>query len=300
MFRTLFSCVLLCLASNAGASSDEQVPAALIRVPASLGSVFVAEVNTANLHRFVRSEEAIEHGGSYYMSIGQAGAGKERSGDRRTPLGIYFVTEQLDTSRLHEKYGVTAFPLDYPNAWDRRARRTGDGIWLHGVDPKGGQRPERDTDGCIALRNDDLISLAAEFTDNVTPVIAVREMHFAGKAENDALRQELETAVSVWAESQAAGDLHAFLSTYDTAFQRWGLNIDEWRALLTASAAGRAIETVNVSELLLLRYPEEDNLFLSRFRLTTVEDGTQLESMKRLYWRRDDHGAMKIIAESEG
>lgn len=300
MHRTLVSFVLLCFFGNVSASPDEQVPAVLIRIPASVASVFVAEVETANLHRFVRSEEAIKHQGSYYMSIGQAGAGKERSGDKRTPLGVYFVTEQLDTSRLHEKYGVTAFPLDYPNAWDRRARRTGDGIWVHGVDPKGGVRPERDTDGCIALRNDDLISLADEFSDNVTPVIAVREMHFTRKADNDALRQDLETAVTVWANSQAEGDLHAFLSTYDTAFQRWGLEIDEWRSLLTAGVAGRAIETISVSELLLLRYPEEDNLFLSRFRLTTVEDGRQLESMKRLYWRRDDHGAMKIIAEDEG
>tara|TARA_R110002096_G_scaffold154_21_gene880 strand:+ start:1143 stop:2045 length:903 start_codon:yes stop_codon:yes gene_type:complete len=300
MFRTLVSCVLLFVVSNASAFSDEQVPAVLIRLPASVTSVFVAEIETANMHRFVRSEDVAEHSGSYYMSIGQAGAGKERSGDKRTPLGIYFVTEQLDTSRLHEKYGATAFPLDYPNAWDQRARRSGDGIWVHGVDPQGGQRPERDTDGCIALRNNDLVSLADEFTDNVTPVIVVRAMRFTSAAENDALRRDLEESVARWAQSQAQGDLHAFLSSYDTAFQRWGLNHSEWLSLLTAGAEGRTIETVDVSELLLLRYPEEDNLFLSRFRLKTVADGTQVESMKRLYWRRDDQGALKIIAENEG
>ena len=62
------------------------------------------------------------------MSIGQEGPGKQSSGDKRTPLGVYFVTEQLDTSKLHEKYGVTAFVLDYPNVWDLRSRRSGDGI----------------------------------------------------------------------------------------------------------------------------------------------------------------------------
>ena len=36
----------------------------------------------------------------------------------------------------HDKYGVAAYPLDYPNAWDRFNERTGYGIWLHGVDHK--------------------------------------------------------------------------------------------------------------------------------------------------------------------
>jgi len=86
------------------------------------------------------------------MSIGENGVGKERAWDRRTPLGIYFANEQLDTSRMHDKYGPMAFPLDYPNAWDEVNARTGDGIWIHGVDRNGEVSPlQQRIDQCVAL-----------------------------------------------------------------------------------------------------------------------------------------------------
>ncbi len=281
-------------------AADAMLPAALIKVPESVSSIFVAEVGTAQFHRFERSGGEMLHAGSVYMSIGRAGAGKQRSGDRRTPIGVYFVTEQLDTSKLHEKYGVTAFPLDYPNAWDERMTRSGDGIWVHGVDPAGGKRPAKDTEGCIALPNDDLLALVPEFEANVTPVVVTQNVAWGRAAQNDALRSELEASVARWASSQANGDLHAYLSSYDNGFERWGLNRDEWLSLSARTANGRNAEAVEVNDLLLLRYPEESELYLSRFRLDRVLNGTTVEIMKRLYWRRNEHGALKIIAENDG
>ena len=119
----------------------EPVPAWVLRLPESTPTLFIAETSTSAFHRFDRAGDSVVKVRQDYMSIGLGGTGKERAGDQRTPLGVYFVTEQLDTSRLHDKYGVTAFSLDYPNAWDRRLGRTGDGIWVHGVDQKGGTRP---------------------------------------------------------------------------------------------------------------------------------------------------------------
>ena len=147
------------------------------------------------------------------MSIGQGGTGKERAGDRRTPLGVYFVTEQLDTTRLHDKYGVTAFPLDYPNAWDRRLGRTGDGIWVHGVDPQGGTRPPLDTDGCIALPNERLLALQPSFTVNITPVLIATELVWDEPGPVAARRAALEQAVKYWADSLEQGDMYAWLES---------------------------------------------------------------------------------------
>lgn len=234
------------------------------------------------------------------MSIGEEGPGKSRPGDRRTPLGVYFVTEQLDTSKLHEKYGATAFPLDYPNAWDQRADRDGDGIWVHGVDPRRGQRPERDTDGCIALANQNLMMLAAEFENNVTPVLVTRAVAWTETADNDALRSELEGRVTQWATSQAEGDLFSFLSLYDDEFERWGMNKTEWSSLNLQSVSQHAIRDITLSELLLLAYPDEKGLYLSRFRQTVKEGEREIVSMARLYWRRTAGGALKIIAEDIG
>jgi len=131
------------------AADGGKLPAYILQVPDSVSSVFIAETEAAPLRRYERGEGGFEPREDRYMFVGENGVGKQRAWDRRTPLGIYFANEQLDTSRMHEKYGPTAFPLDYPNAWDEFNERTGDGIWIHGVPSDSEHRPPLDTDGCI-------------------------------------------------------------------------------------------------------------------------------------------------------
>jgi murein L,D-transpeptidase YafK len=292
--------IIALFAAGAVAVAAEKRPASLIRIPESASKVFIAETSTARFHRFDRQGDNLSHTGSYYMSIGRDGAGKQNAGDRRTPLGAYFVTEQLDTSKLHEKYGVTAFPLDYPNAWDQRRERDGDGIWVHGVDPRSGQRPELDTDGCIALTNEDLISLAPLFQSNVTPVLVMQAIRWVDASEVLALRTELEQRVADWVSSKIAGDLQAYLSLYDGDFERWGMNFDEWSSLTLQTQALDPMRNATLRNLLLLAYPEENDLYLSRFQLLVEEGDREIVTTKRLYWRRDTNGELKIIAENEG
>jgi murein L,D-transpeptidase YafK len=299
-FPRALSAVAAILGMSATAMADGKLPASLIRIPESLQTLFVAETSTARFHRFDNSSDGVVHNGSYYMSIGQNGPGKQRSGDKRTPLGVYFVTEQLDTERLHDKYGVTAFPLDYPNAWDRRADRDGDGIWVHGVMRQGGQRSEQDTDGCIALPNEDLSFLAPEFRNNTTPVLVTLAVDWVDETQNRALRTELENRVAEWADSKQKGDLHAYLSLYSEDFQRWGMDKSEWSSLSLQTESLRAIRRAGVSDLLLLGYPEEDGVYLSRFQMEVVEDDRTTVNRTRLYWRRDADGVLKIVAEDEG
>jgi murein L,D-transpeptidase YafK len=279
----------------------EPVPAWVLRLPESTPTLFIAETSTSAFHRFDRVGDRVVKVRQDYMSIGQGGTGKERAGDRRTPLGVYFVTEQLDTSRLHDKYGVTAFPLDYPNAWDRRLGRTGDGIWVHGVDPQGGTRPPLDTDGCIALPNERLLELQASFAANITPVLIATELVWDEPGAVAARRAALEQAVMNWAENLRQGDMYAWLESYDDTFRHWGMNKDEWSAFSLETVGQRPIESVTISDLLLLADPTEEGLYLSRFRLE-IREGTShsVVSMRRMYWRRSESGALKIVAEDSG
>ena len=281
--------------------SAESVPAWVLRLPESTPTVFIAETSTSAFHRFDRVSDSVVRVRQDYMSIGQGGVGKERSGDQRTPLGVFFVTEQLDTSRLHEKYGVTAFPLDYPNAWDRRRGRTGDGIWVHGVDPQGGTRPALDTDGCIALPNDRLLALQQSFQANVTPVLIATELRWDDPGAVTAARIALEQALLHWADSLEQGDMYAWLNHYDDTFRHWGMNKEEWSAFSLETVGQRPIEEVTISDLLLLADPVEDGLYLSRFRLAISEgESRKVISVRRMYWRRSESGALKIVAEDSG
>jgi murein L,D-transpeptidase YafK len=279
----------------------EPVPAWVLRLPESTPTLFIAETSTSAFHRFDRVGDRVVKVRQDYMSIGQGGTGKERAGDRRTPLGVYFVTEQLDTSRLHDKYGVTAFPLDYPNAWDRRLGRTGDGIWVHGVDPQGGTRPPLDTDGCIALPNERLLELQASFAANITPVLIATELVWDEPGAVAARRAALEQAVMNWAENLRQGDMYAWLESYDDTFRHWGMNKDEWSAFSLETVGQRPIESVTISDLLLLADPTEEGLYLSRFWLEIREGASHsVVSMRRMYWRRSENGALKIVAEDSG
>jgi hypothetical protein len=56
-----------------------------------------------------------------------------------------------------------------------------------------------------------------------------------------------------------------------------------------------------VSDLLLLGDPVEQGLYLSRFRLEVEEKGVgNVISMRRIYWRRSESGAYRIVAEDSG
>ena len=180
--------------------STTMLPAYFLEIPDNVDDVLVAIADSATMYRYSRDRDRrrIEEQDSRYMSIGTNGVGKQRAWDKKTPLGVYFITERLDTTKLHDKYGVAAFPLDYPNAWDLHNKRTGNGIWLHGVDHKNPQRPPLDTDGCLALPNEEILALAADLRPLITPVVVTRRLRMATESEIEKTRLEFRGALDIW------------------------------------------------------------------------------------------------------
>jgi len=298
MLRISTAIVLLL---SANTTLADLAPSWLLRLPETTPTVFVAETSASAFHRFDRTEQGVAKIRQDYMSIGLAGVRKESAGDQRTPVGIYFVTEQLDTAKLHEKYGATAFPLDYPNAWDRRLGRTGDGIWVHGVDPKGGTRPRRDTDGCIALPNRILLELESAFLPNITPVLIATELDWSEPAELAERRSAFESAVAAWGESLQRGDMYSWLELYDESFEHRGMDKAAWSTFSIETLGRRQVTSVVISDLMLLGDPGEDRMYFSRFRLEVGErSGRKVLSMRRMHWRRSESGAFRIVAEDSG
>lgn len=298
MNRLLLAVLLLPMSSVAVA--ETRVPAYVLELPDSVTGVFIADTGAATIYRFERSPAGLAVGHKGYMSIGENGAGKQRAGDRRTPLGIYFVVDRLDTTRLHEKYGITAYPLDYPNIWDRRHEKTGDGIWLHGVLAGGGRRPPLDTDGCLALPNEDLRELEDSFAPLRTPVIVTPGIEWHEAAQSEAITKELKSSIGQWVAALSARDARAYLSMYSPDFRYRSMSFSEWALLRAHALARRTTLNVDIDELMLLADPVEEGLYLSRFRHTVTDDETTTVTMKRLYWQRDTAGKLKIVAEDNG
>jgi len=258
----------------AGGQQPDLVPGYLLQLPASVSTVLIAETNTSTLHRYVVTQHGAKLDGESYISVGQNGVSKHKAWDRRTPLGIYFIIEQLDTSKLHDKYGPTAFPLDYPNVWDRRLGRSGDGIWIHGVEAGSERRAPLDTDGCIALPNDELLALADLLNPLVTPVIVTRDVKWISPQEVASIRERLHSVLDEWTHSYSSGDLHRYLALYSEEFQYRGMNKDEWSAYRLQTIGAAEVRDFFLDDVLLLADPEEDGLYLSRFR-QTIMNATQ-------------------------
>ena len=273
----------------------------MIRLPASVDTVLVADTGNSTLYRYFENGEGSTAAETFYMSIGVNGSGKQRRGDRKTPLGLYFVVEQLDTRGLNEKYGLTAFPLDYPNAVDRLAGRTGDGIWLHGVLPGGARRPERDTDGCIALPNESLDGLQHHLEAGSTPIIVTSELRSIDAAARERIGDELDAAIRSWRRAQLDGSLDAYLASYADGFRYRGLDLDAFAAMRAVRFTREKTTRLDISRLMLLADPVTPDLYLARFDVHwETAGGRRFVGSKRLYWQRDADGALRIVAEDNG
>ena len=127
-------------------------PAALIDVAPRYRYALIAELDLGKLHIYERKPD-----GTFLnvltmeVSIGKEGYGKQIEGDNKTPIGVYRITSHLTNEQLDDFYGNAAYPVNYPNAWDKLHKRTGYGIWLH-AEPIGlleKTRPLRDSNGCV-------------------------------------------------------------------------------------------------------------------------------------------------------
>ena len=77
----------------------------------------------------------------------------------------------MPREKLTDFYGRGAFPINYPNEWDKRNGRSGFGIWLHGTPSDTYSRPPRASDGCVVLANPDMDRVGATLQVGITPVI---------------------------------------------------------------------------------------------------------------------------------
>jgi murein L,D-transpeptidase YafK len=285
---------------RSGDLAQGRLPAYILEVPETVPEVLIADAQSSTLWRFDTRGGDIVPRDRRYMSIGVNGVGKQRAWDRKTPLGTYFVTEQLDTSKMHEKYGIAAFPLDYPNAWDRHNSRTGDGIWLHGVDRRDPQRPPRDTDGCLAVPNEELVALAETLELHVTPVIVARDLAWTDRENLRHRRIEFRSSLDGWRKSLQQGDLLTYLSFYHEDFRNRGMDKSEWSSYRMKVFEARNLSNVELENVLLIADPGEPDLYLSRFTQIFHTDAGRVSTTKRLYWRRESAGTWKIVSEDAG
>lgn len=225
--------------------------------------------------------------GDYYISVGLLGIEKRQEGDKRTPLGVYYITSSLNPKSLPDLYGVGALPINYPNPLDVQRGKTGGGIWLHGTPREQFVRAPQASDGCVVLSNPDLERLLQTVQVRTTPVVIAPELQWVQPQALDIERERFETTLDAWRQAKGKGDLEQLRSFYSNRFQNQGRNLVQWWPKVesearTASVAG-GVELKDVS---LLRWRDQEDTMVVTFG--EVAQGQTRGAIKRQYWSREN------------
>ena len=223
-------------------------------------NIILVDLSENRLYIYERDEQGSMHQvTNYYISMGRAGAGKQREGDRGTPLGVYHVVERLPDSDVSELYGVGALPINYPNDWDLKKGRTGSGIWLHGTPRDTYIRDPNASRGCVVLNNKAMEKLLAMYRlPFETPFLIV-----------DSLDELTDANDST---NQSSNDLVL-------------LEVKNW--------LNSHYVNVNWDKVSVYRYPEEKALLYVTFP-TDIES-----QWVHQYWQRGENGDWKMVMESQ-
>ncbi|HNY31376.1 MAG TPA: L,D-transpeptidase family protein [Fibrobacteria bacterium] len=273
-----------------------KIPRFLLQPPQDASTVLVVDSRASRMFVFRKKDGQWSLDGDHYVSIGLNGPLKSSEGDQRTPLGVYTMVSRIDKAQLDPYYGNVAYPLDYPNDWDRRLGRKGHGIWVHGTPRDTYSRPPRASNGCVVLPNQDIDTLQKLFELGRTPVLLADSIEWVDPAQADSTRQVLLRAVRKWTEDWSSNDMDRYLSHYSDDFRMGDQDLEGWEKDKRRVAAGKSWVKVAVSGVTMLMVPGEKDLAVVEFDQDYQSSNLSNQMRKRQYWRLED-GSWKIVHE---
>jgi murein L,D-transpeptidase YafK len=275
------------------------VPRYLLQMKPDQRFAIVVDTKRSRLYVY---ENDIANGGrprfvaDYYMTQGKLGAEKLVEGDKKTPVGVYHVTANLPREKLADLYGSGAFPLNYPNEWDKRQGRNGSGIWLHGTPSNTFSRPPRASDGCVVLANQDLDMVAKSLQVGLTPVIISNSVEWLSLDDWNKERNELNKAIDSWRADWESRDTERYLKHYSKRFKSGEQNFEQFAAQKKQVNASKEWIKVKADNLSVLRNPSKEEVVVVTFDQDYRSNNLNNQMKKRQYWLRED-GKWKIIYE---
>jgi L,D-transpeptidase catalytic domain len=192
-----------------------RLPAEFALLPPSVVHAVAVDTSRARLYLFRNGPDGLKLERDFYVSIGKQGIAKAAEGDKRTPLGVYWITAALPQSQLDQRFGSAALRFNYPNAWDRIQGRTGTGLYLHGVPPTVLTHVPQATDGCVAMSNDDVGRLLKLLKVDTTPVVIAKQLNWVVPEEARQTAAEFRPAYRAWDDARRNADAKDLERWYD-------------------------------------------------------------------------------------
>jgi murein L,D-transpeptidase YafK len=279
--------------------AEDRLPRLVLQMHPGQKHAILVDSRRSRLYVFANDGGRPRLVADFYVTLGKNGVEKTREGDQKTPVGVYHVTANLPRRKLTDFYGAGAFPINYPNEWDKRQGRNGFGIWLHGVPSDVYSRPPRASDGCIVLANPDLESVGQYVQVGLTPVIIADEVEWSDPAAVEADRASLAAAVERWRTDWESRDTERYLSHYSARFTAPGQDLAAWSAHKRGVNGSKRWIKVGLSKVAMIRYPRERDFVVVTFDQDYRSDSLSNAMRKRQYWVKED-GRWKILYEGAG
>ncbi|MBX9769571.1 MAG: L,D-transpeptidase family protein [Bdellovibrionales bacterium] len=273
----------------------QEIPSALIHLGNGKyfsKNAFVVDKAARKLTVWTREGDALVKSAEYPSDLGKKTGDKKAEGDHRTPEGVYFFQKMLEGPSLpFNLYGVRAFPLDYPNVFDRRKGKTGDGIWLHAIPDT--ETLERGSRGCVVVRNDSILALTPFITLKRTPILIFDKVNTLTVAAQQLRRNEVNQWIQEWKGAWESKDLDNYMSFYSESFDTLDKNKTQWREYKSGLANKSGNIRVDVSSVIAFEHEGHTVIkFLQHYKSETLEDYGE----KTLYLAREN-GKNQIISE---
>jgi murein L,D-transpeptidase YafK len=277
----------------------DQVPRYLLQLREDQKYAVVVDTQRSRLYLYQNDDGKPRFAGDYYISSGKNGALKAREGDEKTPIGVYHVTESLPRQKLSDFYGSGAFPINYPNEWDRIQGRNGHGIWLHGTPSDTYSRPPRSSNGCVVLANADLDALARNLQIGLTPVIISEDVEWLSLDDWASERQAFRKQLEQWRADWESLDTERYLSHYSRKFSADDLDFEGWSRHKRLVNGAKSWIKVELSRVSMFRNPGKEELVVVTFDQEYRSSNLSNKMKKRQYWVRED-GRWRIVHEGAG
>ncbi|MDR0827641.1 MAG: L,D-transpeptidase family protein [Desulfovibrio sp.] len=258
--------------------------------PANPAYLFVVDKSRQKL-AFFEKHSPFRLSKVFICTTGQKPGDKEVEKDLKTPEGIYFVVRHIEGGLDFTKFGPEAFTLNYPNPVDRLRGKTGFGIWVHG---RGEPLVPLQTEGCVALHNDDLTVLRKLLAPG-TPVALTQT--FSMKAEEARAEisevRRLEQKVKDWAEAWSDRNRKYFdFYEQDSYSRAQGESFAAFRENKERLFKMLPWIRTSVSDIQILRGP---GYWVSWFFQDYKAPNLSTRGIRRLYWDKNAQGEFKII-----
>lgn len=280
-------------------ASPELFPASLLQLPPQIDTALVSDLINNRMYAYERSADHFVKVGDFFVAVGKQGLDKQREGDERTPIGIYFPESFIPGNEIPSIYGAGAFPITYPNTWDKAAGRTGSGIWIHGTDKDDNTLLPLSSRGCLTLRDADFLELAKLIHLEQTPVIIAKAVDWTSIDEIRKQRELLAAAVEAWRQDWESLETARYLQHYSPSFTSGRMNFDAWAAYKKRVNKAKSFIQVELKDIGIYRYPGERGLFMVTFHQEYNSNNYKMRMSKQQFWQNED-GTLRILHEGPG